>query len=179
VIVLDGFLFPSMTVVIPMPRLLSATSTCLSQRHAIQRLQSRTFCASTRRSAQPFNSSALDTKQRPLSNARESAGPFHLGMTPSSQTKPVKKWSELSAAGKGACRQHVSEGMLISIPSSKDYGSYYKFDSHSFRRWNVGCTRLLPYVRIVFEELTHCAAWRGMQANSILRSCELAVTKLV
>ena len=55
-------------------------------------------------SAASLLSSALDQKQR-AARREDSAGPFTLGITPPrpDEVKPEKKWSELSAGGKGAC----------------------------------------------------------------------------
>lgn len=62
---------------------------------------------SSKPTAQSLLNSALDLRQR-AARREDSAGPFTLGITPPrlDEVKPEKKWSELSAGGKGTFQHH-------------------------------------------------------------------------
>ena len=88
--------------------------------HANINTSTSSAAGSSRPTAQSLLANALDQRQR-AARREDSAGPFSLGITPPrpGEVKPEKKWSELSAAGKGSstvvnATLYVSSDELIS-----------------------------------------------------------------
>lgn len=111
--------------------------------------------------------SALDQKQR-TSQRDDYVGPFQLGLTPPTPQsgENVKKWSQLSTAGKGASN-HLSSCCLTRscYVSGTYYSSHNQSGCHPSRRGSFYCSHLCLDLGAVFEKFGHCAVRTSLRED--------------
>lgn len=119
---------------------------------------------STRRSALDPSLLSLDTKRAPRSTGRETVGPFQLGVSQSQYGEErVKKWSELSAAGKGtslSLLRFFSTQLDSRLHSPTRDCPYNESYCRPLRRWSRCCLDLLFDLGTIFKQLSHRSAQR-------------------
>jgi import inner membrane translocase subunit TIM21 len=114
---------------------------------------------------------SLDTKQQRSDHKHDNVGPFQLGLSQAARKgEPIKKWSELSTGGKGACVSFLDSDAapifrcaLLSILYSRPYnGSYNKFGCHSPWSWAFSTADLFPHLRTVLQKFSDGVIWGRM-----------------
>jgi len=110
-------------------------------------------------------SQSLDTKRQAF-RPRESVGPFQLASSSLNSTERVKKWSELSTAGKSASSLKPYCAEMLILPESKTYNSK-NLQSCCDCGWSWSFCRpdLLLNIRAVLEKFSDCAVRSSMRTH--------------